>query len=115
MKKLWCGTVVMAALLLTASSAFATDLTDLSLRAEIFGDGSCGERSTVAKEPPVGSFPNQYSSTTQSGCCTIFGCCAHVESGCESCAGGRRWYSVYSCPDGVHICTARPTKCPTPC
>lgn len=46
-------------------------------------------------------------------CCSI-GCCTHIESGCEPCAGGRRWYSKYSCPSGG-TCTLRPSSCPTPC
>lgn len=55
-----------------------------------------------------------YNSTTTSGCCSLFGCCSHVQSGCEQCSGGRRWYSIYSCGGGLY-CKAAPTKCPTPC
>ncbi len=47
-------------------------------------------------------------------CCTVFGCCAHIESGCEPCAQGRKWYSRYSCPGGGS-CKISPPNCPTPC
>ena len=78
--------------------------------------GACGTPDLAAIFDPKGPAEQKatYNSTSKSGCCSMFGCCTHVQSGCETCSGGRRWYSIYSCGGGWY-CKAAPTSCPTPC
>lgn len=57
-----------------------------------------------------------YTTTSAGACCSLYGCCTHVQSGCEQCSGGRRWFSIYNCANYPGAtCKIYPVACPTPC
>ena len=49
-------------------------------------------------------------------CCSQLGCCTHMQSGCDQCPGGYRWFSIYRCDNNPdYTCKIYPESCPTPC
>lgn len=114
---IWIGVLMMV---LPLGSAFAAEPQG-ELTAPGFGLSPAGCAQAAAQVEPLTVLEREIFSPAETrptdvanSCCSSFGCCTHIDSGCEYCNGGRRWYSKYSCPGGG-TCTVRASTCPTPC
>jgi hypothetical protein len=117
---IWMGVLMVVLPLCAASPAFAAE-PQVQLTAPGFGASPAGCAQAATQAAPLTVLERQIFSPTEvrpvdmaSGCCTMFGCCTLIDSGCQTCNGGRRWYDKYSCPGGG-TCTVSPNTCPTPC
>ena len=113
---IWMGILMMV---LPLCAAFAAE-PQVELTAPGLGVSTvaCGEAATqvaplAVLEREIFAPADTRPTDMANPCCSV-GCCTYVESGCEYCNGGRRWYTKYSCPSGG-TCTVRPSNCPTPC
>lgn len=113
---IWIGVLMMVLPLCAASAAEPP----VELTAPGLGISPAGCQAATQAEP-LTVLEHQIFSSAETrpvdmanSCCSLLGCCTHIDSGCEPCSGGRRWYSKYSCPGGG-TCTLRASSCPTPC